>query len=242
MAGNANSGRWGSHGGTAQPCGAKTRRGTPCRAPAMVNGRCAVHGGKTPKGLLSHAWKHGRWSKYLGSRIADVVHEQMADPDRLSMEQELALLDARIAQLVATVGTAESPATWAALQQAMADFDQAQGQGKPGVAKMHAALAEVRRLATEGAGEAAAWREIADLINRRRVLVESEERRALAMGRAIPADIVLNMLASISSLVVTEVPDPAARRRIHERILAIGHGHKLQTTALPAKVLEAGRD
>jgi len=26
-------------------CGAKTRRGTPCRAPAMKNGRCRMHGG-----------------------------------------------------------------------------------------------------------------------------------------------------------------------------------------------------
>ena len=29
-------------------CGAKTRRETPCRAPAMANGRCRMHGGKLP--------------------------------------------------------------------------------------------------------------------------------------------------------------------------------------------------
>jgi hypothetical protein len=37
-------------------CGAKNRRGTPCQAPAMKNGRCRLHGGKstgprTPEGL-----------------------------------------------------------------------------------------------------------------------------------------------------------------------------------------------
>lgn len=37
-------------------CGARTRRGTACRAPAMKNGRCRLHGGKstgpkTPEGL-----------------------------------------------------------------------------------------------------------------------------------------------------------------------------------------------
>ena len=37
-------------------CGAKNRRGTPCQAPAMRNGRCRLHGGKstgpkTPEGL-----------------------------------------------------------------------------------------------------------------------------------------------------------------------------------------------
>ena len=28
-------------------CGAKTRKGTPCQAPAMKNGRCRLHGGKS---------------------------------------------------------------------------------------------------------------------------------------------------------------------------------------------------
>jgi hypothetical protein len=29
-------------------CGAKTRAGPPCRQPAMKNGRCRLHGGKSP--------------------------------------------------------------------------------------------------------------------------------------------------------------------------------------------------
>ncbi len=37
-------------------CGARNRAGSPCRAPAMPNGRCQMHGGKstgprTPEGL-----------------------------------------------------------------------------------------------------------------------------------------------------------------------------------------------
>jgi hypothetical protein len=51
-------------------CGAKTRRGTKCRCPAMRNGRCRLHGGlstgpKTPEGrarCAKAAWKHGRYS------------------------------------------------------------------------------------------------------------------------------------------------------------------------------------
>jgi hypothetical protein len=34
-----------------QICGAKTRRGTPCTNAPMPNGRCRMHGGKTPKGV-----------------------------------------------------------------------------------------------------------------------------------------------------------------------------------------------
>ena len=45
-------------------CGAKTRKGTPCKSPAMKNGRCRMHGGAStgaPKGN-KNAFKHGRYS------------------------------------------------------------------------------------------------------------------------------------------------------------------------------------
>ena len=52
-------------------CGAKTRKGTPCKSPAMKNGRCRMHGGKStgPKTLegLERSrranWKHGYYSQ-----------------------------------------------------------------------------------------------------------------------------------------------------------------------------------
>ena len=52
-------------------CEAKTRKGTPCQAPAMKNGRCRMHGGKStgPKTLegierirQAHL-KHGLYTK-----------------------------------------------------------------------------------------------------------------------------------------------------------------------------------
>jgi hypothetical protein len=57
--------------GKVQQCGAKTRAGSPCRSPAMHNGRCRMHGGastgpRTPEGLARSRranWKHGRYSE-----------------------------------------------------------------------------------------------------------------------------------------------------------------------------------
>ena len=51
-------------------CGARTRMGTPCKSPAMKNGRCRMHGGKstgprTPEGLERSRkanFKHGLYS------------------------------------------------------------------------------------------------------------------------------------------------------------------------------------
>jgi hypothetical protein len=56
---------------TIRKCGAHARSsGRPCEAPAMRNGRCRFHGGKstgprTPEGLERSKranWKHGRYS------------------------------------------------------------------------------------------------------------------------------------------------------------------------------------
>jgi hypothetical protein len=46
-------------------CGAKTRSGTPCKSPAMANGRCRMHGGKStgpPRGN-QNALKHGFYTR-----------------------------------------------------------------------------------------------------------------------------------------------------------------------------------
>lgn len=61
-----------------QPCGAKGKRsGMPCKGPAMKNGRCRLHGGKstgprTPEGRMRSAmanWKHGERSQARQAEI-----------------------------------------------------------------------------------------------------------------------------------------------------------------------------
>jgi len=45
-------------------CAARTRSGNPCQSPAMPNGRCRMHGGKSqgaPKGN-KNAFRHGRYT------------------------------------------------------------------------------------------------------------------------------------------------------------------------------------
>src|SRR5262249_1044000 len=59
-----------SHGVSSKRCGAKTRTGAPCKALAMPNGRCRMHGGGS-LALLAHPnYKHGRYSKYSPEGIA----------------------------------------------------------------------------------------------------------------------------------------------------------------------------
>lgn len=63
----------------ARTCGAKTRRGTACRGPAMTNGRCRMHGGpstgpRTAAGLERSRrarWRHGVYSRETRAILAE---------------------------------------------------------------------------------------------------------------------------------------------------------------------------
>lgn len=54
-------------------CGAKTRSGKPCRAWAMPNGRCRMHGGSSPKGREHPSFKTGLHSKYFRQTLKDIL-------------------------------------------------------------------------------------------------------------------------------------------------------------------------
>jgi hypothetical protein len=88
---------------TEQPhaiCGAKTRAGHPCRQRPMLNGRCRMHGGATPRGVASPHFKHGRYSKALPVRLAAVYEQARTDDDLLAVRDEAALVQARIGELL----------------------------------------------------------------------------------------------------------------------------------------------
>ena len=58
------------HGVSTKRCGAKTRTGALCKALAMPNGRCRMHGGAS-LALLAHPnYRHGLYSKYSPEGMA----------------------------------------------------------------------------------------------------------------------------------------------------------------------------
>lgn len=88
---------------TIQRCGAKKRNGEPCQSPGMKNGRCRIHGGKSPgapKGN-THGYKHGF---YYNALSAD---EQALWPQAKAMgsgpaalEDDLALMRVKLQRLL----------------------------------------------------------------------------------------------------------------------------------------------
>ena len=67
-------------------CGAKTRLGSPCRCPAMPNGKCGIHGGLSPgapRGPKNGNYRDGYWTreaveerKYIRSLLKGTLMEK----------------------------------------------------------------------------------------------------------------------------------------------------------------------
>lgn len=71
-----------------QHCGAKTRKGTPCKSAAMENGRCRMHGGLSPKGVDHPSFKTGQHSRYR-HLLSEKMQAHIDDSDPLDLLPEL---------------------------------------------------------------------------------------------------------------------------------------------------------
>ncbi|UOF77580.1 prtase [Caudoviricetes sp.] len=80
-------------------CGArcKTKDGEPCRAWALENGRCRMHGGSSKRGFELSITKTGRYAKYLRSDRLREMYEAAKGDERLSeLDEEAAILQTLI--------------------------------------------------------------------------------------------------------------------------------------------------
>jgi hypothetical protein len=189
-----------------------------------------MHGGKTPRGPASVHYKDGRHSRFLPARMFAAYKAAGLDPQLMSLRQDLALLEARMIDVLKRVDTGEAGVVWRDAQAAMARFDR-EWVKKDG-AGMEAALADMRRLMTQGASDWASWREVGRLIDQRRKLVEAEQRRLTLAHEMISRDQAMALLGQIVDIIRRHVPDRGILNAIALDIQAVGYrgnGHAADT-------------
>jgi len=186
-------------------CAAKSKQsGQQCRNLAVAGKRvCAIHGGKTPCGIASPHFKHGRYSKYLPTGLLPRYEEACNDRDSLMLREEIALVDARLADLLSRVERGESDALWRQLQAAHGELLHARDD----VTKLTAALERISEIIERGATDEAIWREVTDQIEQRRRLVEAECRRLVELRQYITSEDALAMVQALLSAIRAHVTD-----------------------------------
>jgi hypothetical protein len=225
-------------------CGHRDRRQLPCtKKPENGTGRCKHAGARSGKGLANPAYRHGHFSRYMPPPLLEIAARAMHDGELLNAARDLALLEARLDQLLRRVDTGETGRTWGALQQEWQAFRETlrQASSHPNdPAKqedVNQRIVALSLLVSRGQGDAQAWMEIEELLEIRRKFIETEGRRREKMQETVDLEEALISYRALVSAVKDEVKDPKLQRRIAERF-----GMIVGVSRIPKLAQTAGRD
>jgi hypothetical protein len=190
-------------------CGARTRTGAPCQTAKMANGRCRMHGGLTPKGIASVHFTHGRYSWYLPARLAERCEQAQTDPRLLEYRDDIGLVDARIGELLARIGSHESGETWKDLRECWREVERLRASTvNKGVTGREKELDAFGACVRRGLDDHLAWEEIGAQLDRRVRLVSAERRRLAQLESTVTADEARSMVAVVTGILQRHVEDP----------------------------------
>ena len=168
-----------------------------------------MHGGKTPLAGVTHpTYKTGKYSRVLPSRLLERYEASLTDPELLALREEVAVLDARLTDLLSRVDTGESGQIWTLLRHANNDLRAAHRAGD--TVNKAKCLAEIGELIDRGSADSLAWLEIIAVIEARRRVVETEHRRLVAMHDVLTTQEAMTLLAVVVNVVKENVKDVAA--------------------------------
>lgn len=189
-------------------CTATVRKtGERCRRRAVTGYRvCQVHGAGSPKKGRpgGRPIETGIHSSKLPERMREKYLEAIGDPELLNLRSSIALVDARLEDLLGRVDSGESGAAWVNVRKCLDAFlKEFYGNGD------HVALQleELKLAIQKGLDDYAAWSEIQALLEQRRKIVESEQKRLVALQQVITVEKAMILFAAITDVIKRNVTD-----------------------------------
>ena len=204
--------------------------GERCRRP-RCNGttKCRYHGGNSPRGAAHY--KTGekitplvhkqlpKYSKVLPDRLLERYQAGREDSELLAMREELLVMDSRLADLISRVESGESGELWKKIKKSFEDFSAALKAGDSDEIARN--LSEMQRLITRGQGDYQTWREVSNVIEQRRKLVESERKRMLEMQQFLSVEQGMTMVLSVAGIVKRYITDPEQLASVSNELASI---------------------
>lgn len=188
-------------------CEAKAKSsGKQCQRRAVDGMKvCTVHGGLTPGGIASPNLKTGKYSRFLPTRLIERYEAAVTDETLLELNAEIALLDARLADLLTRVDTGESGALWASAIKAFGEFRKAYRSNDS--IDMLKKMLELEAIFADGQADYSAWAEVQNVIQQRRALVETERKRRVDMQQMIDSKQAMLLFGAVAGIIKARVSD-----------------------------------
>lgn len=164
--------------------------------------KCRNHGGASLSGVSHPNYKHGGYVKYLGSGMAQKMTEAMADPDLMAYRQDIALLQARLFQLLET---GESLPLWDKAQETFRELNSALAKSDASAIQLH--MAQLDDLLKRGLADSLRWREIYQVAEQVSRTKEREHKREAAMQQHITVEQFYALLKIVVEIAAKTIPD-----------------------------------
>jgi hypothetical protein len=167
-----------------------------------------MHGGTTPSGIASPHFKDGRHSKVLPTRLAAQYDAAQRDPDLLNLKHEIALVDARLAELVERIDLDGAGALWGMV--ALVHHAMNEAVDADDLDELKQLVDRLGTVIGRAAADRQAWEAILPVVEQRRRLVQSEARRRVAMQDMVTTEHQLVLLGRVAAIVKRWVHDSVA--------------------------------
>lgn len=193
----------------------------------MENSRCRLHGGKTPVGLANANTKTGRYSKVLPVGLAGRYELALRDPELLSVREDVALLQARIDEHLASIAGDEAGPDYTDVVELVQEIaDKWMGWDRT---TMDAKLRELREAAGARRDAERLFADVRDLIGEKAKLVAQENKRMVDLGQMMTVEEGVLLAQALAEVSNREISDEAVatrsateiRRRIFEGVRAV---------------------
>lgn len=214
-------------GGVAQ-CKAKSKRsGVRCLKPSTPGRKhCHIHGGKSLVGVDAPNFQHGRYSKHIPDQLSQRYHAALKDKDLICMNDEIALIDTRLGQMLDRLGGLTMIADgWAKARGLYRSFrSHANAKREKRALK---ALDQLGDLLEGHEPDDTVWLSIRELIDDRRKLVDTERKRLLDEDQVVSVERLMVLVAAIVDIIKRNVASREERAAVSNevrRLVAGGSG------------------
>lgn len=209
-------------------CEGTMKNGDPCPNPAK-KGRlfCDLCSDRSQISS-SRPYTGARYKQFLPEKLARLYEEALSRPDLLELENQIAVIDARIMETFEEAGSKHLP-SW---EDILIEVSRLRDPDLGPVAVMN-----LEQWARDGASHDAKWAQVQSMMEQQRKLVETEIRRKKELNLMIPVDRIMLLMASIADVIKRHVKDPATLQQIKREM---GQLLNANTNQRPAVQVERG--
>lgn len=187
----------------------------------MPNGKCRMHGGLSLAGAAVPAFKHGRYSKYLPVGLIERYQAALGNLDLLSLQDDLALLDTRLTELLERTQTPDSDSFWLDIQALSLQIFDALNVNPPDVGSAKQTSVKLVELANIALKNEDTWSDIREILEQRRKTAETEHNRLVKAKQVMTLNEAMTVFAVIIDSIKRNVTDRQALSNISQDVARV---------------------